>query len=179
MSTAGCAGFATLCDERRLDALNRLFLFLQRVSALDQLKTGFSTYVAVRARCVSVMRRSAAGGHVVCWCACRVTSLVMQTRGMSLVSDPEKDKSMIQSLLDLRDSVDVLVEQGFYKNDMLFYAAKAAFEKFMNTRDNRPAELIGACRRCVRFPLRAVPSQTTVMCGCCVAAPQRSTPTAC
>ena len=68
----------------------------------------------------------------------------MQAKGLSIVSDPEKDKTMVEELLQLKDSVDFIVDQGFHKNEAVVYVGKQAFEKIINSRENRPAELIGA-----------------------------------
>ena len=66
-----------------------------------------------------------------------------QTKGLSVVSDPEKDKTMIQQLLELKDHVDRIVEGGFKAHDAVMYVGKHAFERIINARDNRPAEMIG------------------------------------
>ena len=69
---------------------------------------------------------------------------LVQAKGLSIVSDPEKDKTMVEELLQLKDSVDFIVDQGFHKNEDVVYVGKQAFEKIINSRENRPAELIGA-----------------------------------
>jgi hypothetical protein len=69
----------------------------------------------------------------------------VQAKGLSVVSDPEKDKVMIQQLLDLKDHVDRIVEGGFKAHDAVMYVGKQAFERIINARDNRPAEMIGGC----------------------------------
>ncbi len=70
--------------------------------------------------------------------------LPSQSKGLAIVADPEKDKSMVELLLQLKDAVDHIVEHGFQKNDAVVYIGKQAFEKIVNSRENRPAELIGA-----------------------------------
>lgn len=64
------------------------------------------------------------------------------SKGLAIVADPEKDKSMVELLLQLKDAVDHIVEHGFQKNDAVVYIGKQAFEKIVNSRENRPAELI-------------------------------------
>jgi cullin-4 len=70
---------------------------------------------------------------------------MLQSKGMSVVADPEKDKQMVTLLLELKDVVDTLMERAFNRNDAFVYVGKQAFEKIMNARDNKPAELIGVC----------------------------------
>ena len=57
--------------------------------------------------------------------------------------DPEKDKSMVQDLLDFKDKMDNIVINCFQKNDKFVNSVKEAFEHFINQRPNKPAELIG------------------------------------
>ena len=54
--------------------------------------------------------------------------------------NPEKDKDMVQELLDFKDKVDHIIEVCFQKNEKFM---KESFETFINKRPNKPAELIG------------------------------------
>lgn len=56
--------------------------------------------------------------------------------------DPEKDKTMIQELLDFKDKMDNVVNVCFQKNEKFSNSLKEAFEHFINQRANKPAELI-------------------------------------
>ncbi|XP_057188568.1 cullin-4A isoform X2 [Triplophysa rosa] len=61
--------------------------------------------------------------------------------GGEIVSSPEKDKDMIQELLDFKDKMDNVIQRCFQKNDNFNNTMKEAFENFVNNRPNKPAEL--------------------------------------
>ncbi|CAO2622578.1 CUL4B [Lemmus lemmus] len=63
--------------------------------------------------------------------------------GSTIVINPEKDKTMVQELLDFKDKVDHIIDTCFLKNEKFINAMKEAFETFINKRPNKPAELIG------------------------------------
>ncbi|XP_033948791.1 cullin-4B isoform X1 [Pseudochaenichthys georgianus] len=62
--------------------------------------------------------------------------------GSTIVINPEKDKTMVQELLDFKDKVDHVIDICFIKNEKFVNAMKEAFETFINKRPNKPAELI-------------------------------------
>ncbi|XP_056295831.1 cullin-4B [Pseudoliparis swirei] len=62
--------------------------------------------------------------------------------GSTIVINPEKDKTMVQELLDFKDKVDHVIDACFMKNEKFVNAMKEAFETFINKRPNKPAELI-------------------------------------
>ncbi|XP_054975938.1 cullin-4B isoform X3 [Sorex araneus] len=62
--------------------------------------------------------------------------------GSTIVINPEKDKTMVQELLDFKDKVDHIIDVCFMKNEKFINAMKEAFETFINKRPNKPAELI-------------------------------------
>ncbi|MBN3287067.1 CUL4B protein, partial [Polyodon spathula] len=62
--------------------------------------------------------------------------------GSTIVINPEKDKTMVQELLDFKDKVDHVIDICFLKNEKFVNAMKEAFETFINKRPNKPAELI-------------------------------------
>lgn len=66
-----------------------------------------------------------------------------QKKGRTIVIDPEKDKTMVQELLDFKDKMDNIVSHCFQRNDKFANSLKEAFEHFVNQRANKPAELIG------------------------------------
>lgn len=66
-----------------------------------------------------------------------------QKKGKTIVIDPEKDKTMVQELLDFKDKMDNIVNTCFHKNEKFANSLKEAFEAFINQRANKPAELIG------------------------------------
>lgn len=57
--------------------------------------------------------------------------------------DPEKDKNMVQDLLDFKDKLDNIVRNCFEYNEKYVNSLREAFEYFVNQRSNKPAELIG------------------------------------
>lgn len=67
----------------------------------------------------------------------------IQAFGSTIVINPEKDKTMVQELLDFKDKVDHIIDVCFLKNEKFVNAMKEAFETFINKRPNKPAELIG------------------------------------
>uniref|UniRef100_A0A8C2KMZ4 Cullin-4A n=1 Tax=Cyprinus carpio TaxID=7962 RepID=A0A8C2KMZ4_CYPCA len=62
--------------------------------------------------------------------------------GGEIVSSPEKDKELVQELLDFKDKMDHVTQRCFQRNDNFINAMKEAFENFINKRPNKPAELI-------------------------------------
>ncbi|NWR59286.1 CUL4A protein, partial [Bucorvus abyssinicus] len=62
--------------------------------------------------------------------------------GTTIVVNPEKDKDMVQELLDFKDKVDHIIEVSFQKNEKFINLMKESFETFINKRPNKPAELI-------------------------------------
>ncbi|KAJ8783267.1 hypothetical protein J1605_009350 [Eschrichtius robustus] len=66
----------------------------------------------------------------------------IKTFGTTIVINPEKDKDMVQDLLDFKDRVDHVVEVCFQRNEKFINLMKESFESFINKRPNKPAELI-------------------------------------
>eukprot|EP00800_Vazella_pourtalesii_P022935 TRINITY_DN9108_c0_g1_i7.p1 TRINITY_DN9108_c0_g1~~TRINITY_DN9108_c0_g1_i7.p1 ORF type:complete len:781 (+),score=101.85 TRINITY_DN9108_c0_g1_i7:78-2420(+) len=66
----------------------------------------------------------------------------IKTEGYELVRYPEKDKTMIKELLDFKKSIDLIISQAFKDNDKFIISMKKGFEKFINMRQNKPAEMI-------------------------------------
>ncbi|XP_008308129.1 cullin-4A isoform X1 [Cynoglossus semilaevis] len=62
--------------------------------------------------------------------------------GGEIVCTPEKDKDMVQDLLDFKDKMDNVAQCCFTRNEAFVNAMKEAFETFINRRPNKPAELI-------------------------------------
>uniref|UniRef100_A0A1A9Z5I4 Cullin-4A n=1 Tax=Glossina pallidipes TaxID=7398 RepID=A0A1A9Z5I4_GLOPL len=67
----------------------------------------------------------------------------IKKKGRTIVIDPEKDKNMVQDLLDFKDKMDVIVRTCFEHNEKFTNSLREAFEFFINQRANKPAELIG------------------------------------
>ncbi|CAK7313917.1 CUL4B [Vulpes lagopus] len=62
--------------------------------------------------------------------------------GNSIVTNPVKDKTMVQELLDFKDKIDFIIATSFLKNEKFIVAMKDAFETFINKGSNKPAELL-------------------------------------
>ncbi|CAI8003654.1 Cullin-4A [Geodia barretti] len=62
--------------------------------------------------------------------------------GVAIVSDAEREKTMVHELLELKSKVDGIIEKAF-KNSQLFQGVvREGFEAVVNRRQNKPAELI-------------------------------------
>ncbi|XP_062237390.1 cullin-4A isoform X2 [Platichthys flesus] len=66
----------------------------------------------------------------------------IKTFGGEIVCTPEKDKDMVQDLLDFKDKMDNVAQSCFTRSEGFINAMKEAFETFINKRPNKPAELI-------------------------------------
>ena len=60
--------------------------------------------------------------------------------------DEEKDRTMVQELLEFKDHMDNIMTQCFQNNDKFMQLLRDAFENFINQRQNKPAEMIGQGR---------------------------------
>merc|ERR1712045_937941 len=66
----------------------------------------------------------------------------VKNRGRVIVVNPEKDKTMVQELLDFKEKLDAIMEHCFGGNEQFIVSMKEAFESFINVRQNKPAEMI-------------------------------------
>ena len=62
--------------------------------------------------------------------------------GKTIVTDLEKDKSMVQELLDFKDKMDAIVNTCFANNEKFMLTLKEAFELVINLRQNKLSELM-------------------------------------
>jgi len=62
--------------------------------------------------------------------------------GASMVSDVEKERNLVQELLQFKERLDLVLSQAFCANELFGHSLKEAFEQFINVRQNRPAELV-------------------------------------
>lgn len=115
------SGFTTLAKNLRKEDIKRMYSLISRISQLDKLKETWKTYI-------------------------KETGLEMIKAENNLVASseniPNKEKSLVQDLLDFKQQLDQLLEEAFNKSDPFVYALKEAFENFINSRANKPAELI-------------------------------------
>lgn len=89
---------------------------------------------------------------------CAAFNAFIKTKGKTLVIDPEKDKTMVQDLLDFKDKMDYIVQNCFERNEKFSHSLREAFEFFINQRTNKPAELIA---KYVDMKLRAGNKEAT------------------
>lgn len=89
---------------------------------------------------------------------CITFNSYIKKKGKTIVIDPEKDRTMVQELLDFKDKMDNIVINCFYKNEKFSNSLKEAFEAFVNQRANKPAELIA---KFVDMKLRAGNKEAT------------------
>lgn len=89
---------------------------------------------------------------------CAAFNAFIKTKGKTLVIDKEKDKSMVQDLLDFKDKTDYIVINCFERNEKYLHSLREAFEFFVNQRTNKPAELIA---KYVDMKLRAGNKEAT------------------
>ena len=69
--------------------------------------------------------------------------LFEQKSGAAIVSDPERDKVMVQELLELKTKMDNIITGAFQEDMKFFDTIRESFESVINRRKNKPAELIG------------------------------------
>ncbi len=62
--------------------------------------------------------------------------------GVEIVADRERDKTMVQDLLELKTRCDSVITLSFQGSAEFFESAKRAFEHFVNVRANKPAEML-------------------------------------
>ncbi|CAH1781894.1 unnamed protein product [Owenia fusiformis] len=93
---------------------------------------------------------------------CTGTAAYIKKTGRLYVVNPEddqeKDKDLVQQLLDFKDKMDTIIAVCFQKNEKFVNAMKESFEHFINQRQNKPAELIA---KYVDFKLRAGNKEAT------------------
>lgn len=88
--------------------------------------------------CYSLLGRVKEGHHELCI----HFNQYIKKKGRVIVTTADKDKTMVQEMLDFKDDMDQVVNQCFQKNDKFSNSLKEAFEYFINQRANKPAELI-------------------------------------
>ncbi|KAI7880319.1 cullin-4A [Lichtheimia hyalospora FSU 10163] len=66
----------------------------------------------------------------------------IKARGSALVQDPKRDPTMVASLLAYKAKLDDICKECFLNDDQFLNILKESFEAFVNSRPNRPAELL-------------------------------------
>ncbi|VDO40115.1 unnamed protein product [Brugia timori] len=62
--------------------------------------------------------------------------------GKALVMDVNRDKTLVADLLVMKRQLDNVVDSCFERNEKFIQAEKDSFDYFINTRPNKPAELV-------------------------------------
>ncbi|KAJ4460321.1 putative ABC transporter F family member 1 [Paratrimastix pyriformis] len=134
-------GFGSMMKEQRVDDLRRLYLLFARVGEHEALRKAWLTDIKARACATarppstpSLPRTTGGGGGI--------AADVRHERGKAMVADEQKDRTLIEELLQYRRGLLAILEQSFAKNERFEAALRDAFEFFVNTRKNRPAELV-------------------------------------
>lgn len=73
---------------------------------------------------------------------CASLNKYIKAHGQVIVSSIDRDKYMVQDLLDYKEKMDMIVNECFQKQEKFVYSLKEAFESFINQRPNKPAELV-------------------------------------
>ncbi|XP_074658437.1 cullin-4B-like [Tubulanus polymorphus] len=108
-------GLDQLLDENRIHDLRLLYQLFSRVrDGLKELCTTFAAFIKKSGRMIVVNPEN----------------------------NPDKDRDMVQHLLDFKDKVDNIVTVCFMQNEKFINSMKESFESFINQRQNKPAELI-------------------------------------
>ncbi|CAO3645006.1 unnamed protein product [Mucor fragilis] len=66
----------------------------------------------------------------------------VKEEGMKVIKDPKNDPTMITSLLVFKRKIDKILKSCFNDDVTFVNALKESFEQFINTRGNKPAELL-------------------------------------
>ena len=62
--------------------------------------------------------------------------------GTAMVSDAERERGLVQELLQFKEKLDRILYDAFSSNEQFGHSLKEAFECFINVRQNRAAELV-------------------------------------
>ncbi|KAI8089524.1 cullin [Halteromyces radiatus] len=66
----------------------------------------------------------------------------VKKKGLDLLKDPAKDQQMVVDLLDYKLKLDKVIQSSFDNNSIFTNALKESFESFLNSRKNKPAEMM-------------------------------------
>lgn len=73
---------------------------------------------------------------------CKAFAECVVRTGLEIVTPPEKDAIMVDSLLAFKASLEMIVESSFSKSKDFGQALRASIDKFINQRSDKPSELI-------------------------------------
>lgn len=106
--------------------IDKGFADLMEQTRLDDLKNMFGLYGLVDAL---PKLRLAFAAHI-------------KRVGTAMVSDPERERQLVEQLLQFKERLDRILNGAFAANEQFGHSLKEAFETFINSRQNRAAELV-------------------------------------
>jgi len=106
--------------------IDKGFADLMEQTRLDDLKNMFGLYGLVDAL---PKLRLAFAAHI-------------KRVGTAMVSDPERERLLVEQLLQFKERLDRILNGAFANNEQFGHSLKEAFETFINSRQNRAAELV-------------------------------------
>lgn len=121
-------GFNKMMDDGEKEPLHTLYTCVSETEDASTLRDAFSNYIKVSVICK--------------WKQKRCTNMQHQARGSALVLDPKRDPTMIPSVLALKSKLDNICSDCFLNDEQFLNTLKQSFEAFINSRPNRPAELL-------------------------------------
>jgi hypothetical protein len=62
--------------------------------------------------------------------------------GCFIINDEENDNIMVENLIKYKEKIDLIFLKGFENDENMIYDYKLSFEKFLNSRELAPPELI-------------------------------------
>ncbi len=68
-------------------------------------------------------------------------SSYVKRRGLEIVMDAQKDSHMVQDLLNYYERLQKILLASFVNDEKFIHVLKGSFEHFINSRENRPAEV--------------------------------------
>ncbi|KAG1439261.1 hypothetical protein G6F56_012346 [Rhizopus delemar] len=66
----------------------------------------------------------------------------IKSHGVALIENPKNDINMINNLIEFKEDLDTVLRVCFHDDEHFAYVLKESFEYFVNTRKNKPAEMI-------------------------------------
>jgi len=144
-------GFESLCEQNRVQDLHRMYTLFARGNHVDGMGGRSESLAMMDARPDFTMQQASTntplGGssnhNQTAHEKVRIALITYVKRvGTETVMDATKDAEMVQKLLDLKSKLDGLLVDAFASNETFAAAIKESFETFINTRQNKPAELV-------------------------------------
>lgn len=168
-------GFNSLLDHRRSEVLRRLYGLMARVGKVEELRQAFLAYARVRAGdgsalaggwALQIIRVRPRSHRAVVLRGLRARGVggegqghgasegggqyTLIDHGVAASQLARASHRSSQLLLDFKRAMDDLIASAFHNNDTFLASLKSALEFAVNQRENKPAELVGACL--VPFP---------------------------